>query len=218
VIAFDDTAAPNDSYLNDVRIDLQRQSAYITDSGRGGIVVVNLRDGSAHRMLDGHPSVLAKQGMRITVNGEQLLQYGKPPQFKSDSIALSPDGAYLYYKAIMSDQLYRIETAVLREGDRVNAGDRVESFASCPPTDGIWMDARERIYLSDVENNAVARMSPDGAVERIVSDERLQWPDTFAEGPDGTIYITASHINEAPQYHKGKSTRSSPFGLYRFNP
>jgi sugar lactone lactonase YvrE len=216
VIAFDEQAAPGDSYLNDVRIDLERKTAYITDSGRGGIVVVDLSDGSAHRALDGHPSVLAQQGMKITVNGRELLQYGKPPQFKSDSIALSPDGAYLYYKAIVSDTLYRIETGALRDRSAAShAGSAVEAFAACPPTDGIWMDDRERVYLSSVEHNAVSRMNPDGYLEQLVSDERLQWPDTFAQGPDGAMYITASHINEAPQFNNGKSVRQTPYGLYK---
>jgi hypothetical protein len=31
-------------------------------------------------------------------------------------------------------------------------------------------------------------------------DDRLQWPDTFTEGPDGSLYISASHINESPPF------------------
>ena len=31
-------------------------------------------------------------------------------------------------------------------------------------------------------------------------DARLRWPDTFSEGPDGTIYITASHIQDSPWF------------------
>lgn len=26
---------------------------------------------------------------------------------------------------------------------------------------------------------------------------RLRWPDTFGEGPDGTIYVTTSHIQDS---------------------
>jgi hypothetical protein len=40
----------------------------------------------------------------------------------------------------------------------------------------------------------VKRLLPDGSVETVVQDERLRWPDSFAQGPDGTIYITSSHI------------------------
>ena len=30
----------------------------------------------------------------------------------------------------------------------------------------------------------------------LVQDRRLRWPDTFSEGPDGTIYITSSRIQD----------------------
>ena len=31
-------------------------------------------------------------------------------------------------------------------------------------------------------------------VSMLVQDSRLRWPDTFALGPDGAVYVTASHI------------------------
>ena len=30
----------------------------------------------------------------------------------------------------------------------------------------------------------------------LVQDDRLRWPDTFSEGPDGTIYVTSSRIQD----------------------
>ena len=30
----------------------------------------------------------------------------------------------------------------------------------------------------------------------MLADKRLRWPDTFSEGPDGTMYVTASHIQD----------------------
>jgi hypothetical protein len=30
-----------------------------------------------------------------------------------------------------------------------------------------------------------------------VQDERLRWPDTFSQGPDGAIYVTTSHIQDS---------------------
>jgi len=52
----------------------------------------------------------------------------------------------------------------------------------------------------------------------MVTDPRLEWPDTFSEGPDGSIYVTASHINEAPQYNQGKSARKLPYAVFKFRP
>ena len=41
------------------------------------------------------------------------------------------------------------------------------------------------------------------AITTLVRDDRLRWPDTFSEGPDGTIYVTASHIQDMPWYVEG---------------
>ncbi len=215
-IPFGSDVALADSYMNDIRIDIDSGTAYLTDSGHGGIVVVDITGGTAHRALDGHPSVMIEPGVRIIVNGKELLMNGKPPQFRSDSIALSPDGADLYYKAVTANTLYRVPTAVLRDSG-ADAASAVQNFANIFPTDGIWMDERGSIYLSDVTRNAVQRMAPDGVTEMLFSDDRLQWPDTFTEGPDGSLYISASHINESPPFNDGISTRTQPYGVYRFS-
>ncbi|MCU1299431.1 MAG: hypothetical protein JWO91_3709 [Acidobacteriaceae bacterium] len=101
---------------------------------------------------------------------------------------------------------------------REEVGSAVEKVTTVFPTDGFWMDAKGNLYLSDIPHNAVTRRSPDGRIEQIVVDSRLQWPDTFAEGPDGAIYISASHINESPIFNEGKSTRTQPCGVFKFKP
>ncbi|MBV8864960.1 MAG: hypothetical protein JO210_06110 [Acidobacteriaceae bacterium] len=220
VIKFGPDVAKPDSYLNDVRFDLPRHTAYMTDSGHGGLVILDLESGKAHRALDGNPSVLVEPGVQVVVNGKPLLVNGKPPQFNADSLALSPDGAYVYYKPVTALNLYRIKTEVLRDpaGSPEKIAAAVEKVAKTFPTDGLWMDKNSNLYLSDVEHNAVARLSPDGKLERILSDDRLQWPDTFSEGPDGSIYISASHINDSPTYNRGKSTRTQPYMVFKFKP
>ena len=219
VIAFDPSVAKADTYLNDVRFDLQTKTAYITDSGHGGLIVVDLTSGKAHRALDGHPSVKVEPGVQVVVDGKTLLHYGKPPQFMADSLELSKDGQYVYYKAITANTLYRIKTDVLRDASappaRVAAA--VENFSKVFPTDGLWMDRSGTLYLSDVTHNAVTALS-NGKLHQVVQDMRLQWPDTFSEGPDGFIYISASHINEGPNFNEGKSTRKTPYAVFKFKP
>src|SRR5690348_11289647 len=55
-IPFGEDVAPAKSYLNDVRIDTAQQTAFITDSGKGAIIVVDLNTGKARRLLDNHKS------------------------------------------------------------------------------------------------------------------------------------------------------------------
>ncbi len=220
VISFGPDVALPDSYLNDVRFDLPRHTAYMTDSGHGGLVILDLESGKAHRALDGNPSVLVEQGVQVVVDGKALLANGKPPQFNADGIALSPDGEYVYYKPVTAKTLYRVKTEPLRDpnasAESVSA--TVEKVATTFPTDGLWMNKSRNLYLSDVEHNAVTVLTPDGKLQRIATDNRLQWPDTFSEGPDGSIYISASHINDSPTYNQGKSTRTQPYMVFKFKP
>jgi sugar lactone lactonase YvrE len=226
VYSFHRNVVKLDSYLNDVRIDNRRNTAYMTDSGVGGIVVLDLESGKAHRALDGHPSVMAERGIRISVNGKPVVgPAGQAPQFNSDGIALSSDGEYLYYQALTGASIYRVKTSALQQSSVSSgvtaaglASTVVEEVAKTFPCDGLWMDAEDRLYLSNINESAVSRLSRDGSLEKLVSDPRLQWPDTFSQGPDGAIYITASHINDAPQFNAGKSPRTEPYSVFKFIP
>ena len=58
-LGFDETVAPQGSYLNDVRISPAGRWAYITDSGpKGALVVVDLVAASARRVLEEHETSL----------------------------------------------------------------------------------------------------------------------------------------------------------------
>lgn len=216
VISFPADVAKTNTYLNDVRFDNKRNFAYITDSGLGGIVIVDLKSGKSHRALDGDPSVMPDKNVKIVIDGKPVLgPAGNTPPFHSDAIALSPDGEYLYYQPIAATTLYRVKTDALRDPGGKPAP---EKFANTFPVDGIWMDSKSNIYLSNLQAKAVSRLTPDRKIDTLVTDQRLEWPDTFSQGPDGSIYITASHINESPTYNKGKSTRTTPYAIFKFKP
>jgi hypothetical protein len=59
---------------------------------------------------------------------------------------------------------------------------------------------------------------PNGTIETVAVDPRLQWPDTFTEGPDGSIYISSSEINFSPPYNNGYRIGRLPFTVYRIAP
>lgn len=80
------------------------------------------------------------------------------------------------------------------------------------------MDKNWNLYLSNLNEKAVTRMDRSGHMQTVAKDDRLEWPDTFSEGPDGAIYISASHINETPPYNEGKDARHSPFSVFKFQP
>jgi sugar lactone lactonase YvrE len=72
--------------------------------------------------------------------------------------------------------------------------------ATTEPVDGLWMEKSGKLFLSSIADNAVKSLNADGTLKTEISDVRLRWPDTFTQGPDGTLYITASHIQDSPWF------------------
>jgi sugar lactone lactonase YvrE len=199
VIRFDERVAPLSSYINDVRLSPDGRHAYLTDAGaKGALIVVDLPGGQARRVLDGHPSTQPEKGVVVKTDGQELRRPdGRGVEFAADSIALSPDGRHLYWKALTGRTLYRIATEALSDS-RLPAKElesRVERVGESEPTDGLWIDKGGRLYLSAIEGNAV-KVRDGGRDTTLVQDDRLRWPDTFSEGPDGTIYVTSSRIQD----------------------
>jgi sugar lactone lactonase YvrE len=211
--------APAKSYLNDVRIDDEKQVAYMTESTQGGIVVLDLKTQKGRRVLTKHPSVKAEKGLILKAGGnhEMIDAKGKPMQVNSDGIALSRDGQYLYYQAITSHHLYRIKTEALRNAalTEEQLGQQVESLGEVPATDGLEIDAQNNVYFTAFEQNALVRRSPDGKLTTLVKDSRLVWPDTFFFGADDTVYVTASAIQNSPTWNKGVGVPGTVYRAFK---
>ncbi|MDO7844914.1 L-dopachrome tautomerase-related protein [Hymenobacter sp. M29] len=217
-IPFSEIVAPRKSYLNDVRIDLQNNYAYMTESGLGALVVTDLKTLKSRRLLASHPSTKAVKGLVIKAEGHPMLDLqGKPAQFNADGIALSTDNAYLYYCPLTGHTLYRIKTAALRDAALTEAqlGQQVETVGEIPGTDGLEIDAANNVYLTSFENSALMRRTPAGKIETLVKDSRLQWPDTYSFGADGMLYVTNSAIHKTPNWNKGVGQPREPFRIFK---
>lgn len=194
-ILFDDVVAPKNSYLNDVRVDAKRRLAYITDSGLGAIVVVDLKEGTAWRVLEDHPSTKAEAGT-VTVEGRVV----KSP-IHVDGIALSPKGDWLYYQALSGRTLYRVPTKLLKDpgipDERIAI--MVERVAEVGPSDGLAMDDVGNLYLASIEKNAISRLDPKGNLSILAESAALKWPDSIAVSPEGLLFITTSQIHLGPK-------------------
>ncbi len=218
-IPFGEAVAPRKSYLNDIRIDVRSQNAFITDSGLGAIIVLDLHTGKARRLLEDHRSTRAEEDFKLQINGRALLaENGKPPQINSDGIALDRLNGYLYYHALSGHTLYRIKTSDLQNTrltkDQLAA--KVETVTETPAPDGMTFGPNGKLYLTDVEHGAVVLFDPqEQQIEPVLTDGRLSWPDSLAWAPDGSLYVTASQIQNMPRFNGGKDTRTTPYHLYK---
>lgn len=228
-----DVALPT-TYLNDVRFDLRRGSegmAFITDSsqnGPNGIIVVDLASGKSYRRLHDHPSTKAEQIHTFLpiVEGRPLLEHQPDGSVKqgagmgADGIAISSDGARLYYCPLGSRKLYSVDTDSLADqslDDREEVGVTVNDEGDRGgAADGLESDAAGYIYSTNYEHNAILRRrSGEGQWETIVHDPRLLWPDTLSLAADGYLYVTANQLHRQARFHKGHDLRRKPYTLFR---
>lgn len=218
-IPFGEDVAPKKSYLNDVRVDTKTQTAYLTDSGLGAIVVVDLRTGKARRLLEGDRSTQAEKDFKLQVEGHGLLgENGQPPRIHSDGIAFDPLHGYLYYHALTGQTLYRIKTDDLKNTRLTSSqlSAKVETVAETPAPDGMIMGPDGKLYLTDVEHGAVQVLDlKDNKLATVVADGRLSWPDSLAWAPDGGLYVTTSQIQKMPRFNGGKDMRTIHYHVYK---
>jgi sugar lactone lactonase YvrE len=218
-IPFGEDVAPKKSYLNDVRIDTKAGVAFITDSGLGAIVVVDLKSGKARRLLKNHKAVMADPKTKLIVDGRELLDQKKnPPQINVDGIALDSKYDYLYFHALTGHTLYRIKTVYLKDPNLSDEDiePKVESVIETPAPDGMLEAPDGSVYLTDIENNAIVRFDPiSNKIEKIIEDKRLSWPDSMSLGPGDEIYVTASQIQNMPRFNNGKDKHVDPYKLFK---
>lgn len=228
-ILLPESVAPEGTYLNDLRIDGRRGEgdgiAYITDSGStspNGIICVDLKTGKSWRRLAGHPSTQPDpQFVGKPETGPLYLRpepgVKAPVRMASDGIAISPDGEFLYYTPLSSRKLYRVKTAALADvgvsDESVNR--MVEDLGEKGVADGMEEDTEGRIYITDWEKQAITRRGTDGAIQTLVQDDRLLWPDTLDLATDGYLYLITNQLHRQPNYHEGKEMRKPPYLLMR---
>lgn len=232
-IPFDTSTVLQASYINDVRISPDGKTAYLTDSGaEGALIVVDLDSGSAKRVLSGHASTMPDTSVTVQSDGKPLRRPdGRGVEFSADGIALSPDGKTLYWQAIKGKTLYSLPTdaltgwttAALVPGslsDRTLES-KIVAVGENGPADGLLIARRDgRMYVTSPQDNAVKvrdLTSRGSGLTTLVQDPQLRWPDTFSEGPAGTIYVTTSHIQDSADYKPGAPI-SLPTELWAIRP
>ncbi|MFG1995811.1 L-dopachrome tautomerase-related protein [Actinoplanes sp. NPDC048988] len=226
-ITFSPEVALPTTYLNDVRFDLRRNAAYITDSsdqGPNGLIVVDLRTGESWRRLHDHPSTkaLPPPEMLPIVEGVPFLERPKdgPPQpvkMGSDGIAIAADGSRVYYCPLISRRWHSVSAEALFDrglSDADVTATVVDEGDKGGGSDGLETDDQGRFYLTDWEHNAVLRRLPDGTFETVAHDPRLLWPDTMSVA-DGYLYVTANQLHRQATYQNGDDKRTYPYHLFR---
>ncbi len=218
-------ATTDSSFLNDLAVDPEEPYIYLTDPASGkdaALIIVNIETGSSRRVLEGHFTVIPEE-LDIAVDDTSLVVKRADgsflkPQYGAGPIAIDRKGQWLYYGPSAGKTLYRISTDHLRDltltKNELNS--RFQAYAPRPPCDGISIDSKDNIYISDVMKKSIGVIkSSTKKYEVYETDDRFLWPDGLCFGNDGKLYFYASQLHLTAPYNEGKNLTKSPFHIYK---
>ncbi len=198
-----------DSVLNDVRVDNARGVAYITDSGHGGVLVLELTTGDAWRALTDIPEVKANIQSIYFPNG----LYSNLAN--TDGLELDAEKKRLFFSSLGSDILYSVPTAALLDRS-LPMSERQKQIKAINvqnvPTDGMVL-RNDTLYMGALSNEGVwefhldeTNVAESGAILNLGKD--IRWANSFAlASNDSILFITSANNYPAAE--------QPPYEMYR---
>ena len=216
---------PENGYPNDLRLSPDGATAYITESGTGAILLLDVKSGDVRRVLSDTPLTKADPKRVPRAEGIELRMKdgGQPFRVHADALELSPDGKWFYYTTV-DGPLYRVATDDLKDKtlSPKEMESRVKLAADIPTVGGTAMDANGTMFFSETDTGSITSLrveqKPDSHVpfsrRTLVKDKRLIWPDAIFLADDGYLYVCAAQINRLPLF-AGARPQEKPFFVYK---
>lgn len=214
--------APKDAFVNDFAVDSKHHHIFISDPAGGvnaGLIVVNLRTGTARRVLEGHRSVIPED-VDLVIDNVPVQVKDKAEKLVRPHIGVNPitedlNNEWVYFGPMHGLSLYRIKADDLvneKLGAEVLAN-RVERYSDKPISDGITIDKDNNIYLGELAANAIGVISADKKYQRLAQCPRLSWVDSFSFGPNGQLFAVVNRLHRSAMLNGGVSASKPPYYL-----
>ena len=212
------------SYIQDMQIDTLCKKIYIADLSAFGktpaLVIVDIDTKTFKRVLEKHVSVMPEGKYKIVNKGREMKPVGPLYYFHPafDPIALDRKNEYLYYGPMSGSWMYRVKTSDLNDSrlSETELEKKVEKYAKRGQCDGITMDDKNNIYLTDIENGSIAIIDTNRKYHTLTSHPTMRWPDGLCFGADGYIYVSDSDIPDVMMQSKKHMAENKPYYLWKF--
>ncbi|MCG9784544.1 major royal jelly family protein [Vibrio brasiliensis] len=216
------------SFFQDFALDTQCNRMYIADTTLGNIVgeaapafvVVDLNTGQARRVLESHKALMAPLH-QVSIDGSPLATKRQDGQAQPVYLGLNPitidaNNEWVYFGTVNGSAIYRLPAAAL--ADPKVAPDQlaqtIEFYSEKRPSDGMVMAGNGRIYVGDLEKNAIGVADESGYRLLAQDDQLLNWVDGFALGK-GYLYLTQNALHLHPVMNEGEEEATKPYRIVR---
>lgn len=204
-------AAPND-------IRFHGNHAFVSESGVGSIVLLDLTTDKLRRVLVKNPLLVMDPVKRpVRIDGEVLKNAaGKPFGTNANQLEVSPDGRWFYIQPL-NGGMSRIAVALLTDPSATEAQltEGLTFFAETPPLCGTAIDDKGNLYLNSINDRSIKKLTPEGNLSTVLSDDRLRWADAPWITPDGYLWLPIAQLGWTPMLNGGVSRLEWPTPLYR---
>jgi len=224
VIQLPEPVSHKDSFVNDFAVDSRHNHIFISDPAGGAnaaLIVIDIKTGTARRVLEGHKSVLP-ENIDLIIDKTPIQVKDKTGKLIRPHIGVNPitedlNNEWVYFGPMHGLSLYRVKAEDLANkmlsDDELAA--RVERYSDKPISDGITIDKAGNIYLGELAGNAIGVISPDRKYRRLVQCPRLSWVDSFSFGPTGTLYAVVNRLHQSATLNGGVLAAKPPFYLLK---
>jgi len=233
-----DIADPDNSFLNDIVIDQEKQVAYISDSGisndkilehyKPGIIVLDLKNKeNVHKILTNHSSVFPDKSFWLHID-DKPVNNNSPMMTGVDGIALSCDGRVLYYCPLTGRMIYSIFTEEIEMAIKNNKTDEIPVYEGFKKeaSDGLLATSKNSLYITGIESGSIYIVNEIEEdllrldyrdFDTFEGNKSTIWPDTMAIYDDWLYFVT-NQLNNFPDninYNNPSNGRYN-FAILRF--
>lgn len=214
-VALEAGALHKESILSGVAV--QGGTAYVADSGIGGVLVIDLATGSTRRFLDRHPALVATRPI-TTPQGPVHSTNGNLLAIDTSMIAVSPDGKWIVLQP-PGGYLSRIETSIFTDPDVTPAAleESVTQWFKTPSLGGMTIGPDGTLYWSDISTGSILSYTTGRVPRRLITDDRLKWPATPGLDTTGHLYVPAAQLDHTAAFTGGKPSVVWPVTIYKLD-